>query len=193
MAQKEVWIGSEGPYLFDDTDTYPNEPSGPTITGLRTDTIIEVSNVATTNLTNNVRLVVSNSSKQVEEVNDLTQWIAGAEGVKVIDNGDGTVTIKLQQSATRITDADSPYTISDEYFIIVDSSGNDVDINLPALSSALPLKHIIKRKDNSANNIEIFADGTETIEGSSSVTLVNKYDYIILYPDTDEWLILGGS
>lgn len=194
MAVKEVWVGSQGPFLFDDGDKYPGEPAGPNISGLRTDTVIEVQNVQTTNLTSNVRLVVSDSNKEIQEVNDLTQWIAAGLGIAVEDGGAGTVTIKINHDRVVIDDTDSPYSITIEYIIIVDASAGDVILNLPAIASAIQVEHIIKRSDDTpANDVTINTNASETIEGATSYSLPNKYDYVELYPGPSEWLIVGGT
>jgi len=39
MAEKEVWIGSTGPFIFDDTETYEEDGSGETYRGIRTNKI----------------------------------------------------------------------------------------------------------------------------------------------------------
>lgn len=194
MALKEVWIGSQGPYLFDDEEKYPNEPTGPNMVGIRTNTIIQTSNIVTDNLTENVRLIVSNSDKEIQEVNDLTQWIKSGYAIEVIDEGDGTVTIRVNHDRVSINDTDSPFDITDQYITIVDASADSVVINLPALANAKQFEHIIKRKDDTAaNDVTINADGTEQIEDSGSHSLPNKYDYVVLYPNSDEWLIIGGT
>jgi hypothetical protein len=42
MAEKRVWLGSSGPFLYDDTDTYED---GETYKGLRTEGEVEGSNI----------------------------------------------------------------------------------------------------------------------------------------------------
>ena len=91
MAERRVWIGSEGPFIFDDEDLYED---GVNHVGLRAETVVEVNNVITSDLTDNVRLIHSDSDKKIQEVNDLTQFIQAGDGISVIDNGDGTVTIQ---------------------------------------------------------------------------------------------------
>ena len=86
MAEKEVYIGSVGPFLYDDSEQDA---------GVKTNGAIEAQNVKVQGLSANVRLVASNADKETEEVNDLTQYIGGNSPIEVEDDSDGTVTIKL--------------------------------------------------------------------------------------------------
>lgn len=94
MAFKQVFIGSRGPFLFDDEDTYEDgQVHSP---GYSPDAPFVGQNIVTTDLTTNVRLVASNAERKLEEVNDLSVWVKqGTGGVTVTNNADGTVTLNL--------------------------------------------------------------------------------------------------
>jgi len=90
MAVKKYYIGSRGPFLFDDADQYPD---GSQQKGVRTDAPVEASNVETTDLSNQKRIAFSDTDKTVQEVANLAAWIGGGENTTVADDGDGTVTV----------------------------------------------------------------------------------------------------
>jgi len=65
--------------------------------------------------------------------------------------------------------------------VIVDASGGAVTITLPEISNCGEGRIIrIVKIDSSANAVTISCSGTDTIEGSASITLANQYDKALL-------------
>lgn len=185
MAKKYVRVGAFGPFIYDDVSQE----------AIDTDGNIKANNVLTDGLTTNVRLVASNASKLLEEVNDLTPYIGGGTYITVTDDGDGTVTIEVQNllEINLIDDTDSPYDISVSALrsiVIVDASTNAVTVNLPAATNWAGQTIVVKKTDN-VNNITIQADGTETIDGSNTQTLSTQYDAMAIVSDGTDIHIIG--
>jgi len=98
------------------------------------------------------------------------------------------------------TFADTPVAVTDSengYLYIVDCSGGNVVINLPsvaALTLTAPWRVGFKKSDTSANTITINRDGTDTIDGATSVVISRAEAGVSLIPDTDpipdEWTSL---
>lgn len=101
MAEKQVFIGSVGPFIFDDLDSYSD---GQSYIGVYSpDSPLKGTNVITSNLSTNVRIVASNASKELEEINDLSIWVKqGSGGISVVNDLDGTVTVNLPQDLTAL-------------------------------------------------------------------------------------------
>lgn len=177
MAQKQIRIGSFGPFIYDDV----------TEDALKTDGNIQANNIVTDGLTSNVRLVVSDANKQLAEVNDLTPYIAG-NGIDVGNDGDGTVTLSLTLpniARAAITSVDSPYTAAVsalENIVIADSSSGAITVNLPAVSSWANQIIVVKKIDAS-NTVTIDGDGIETIDGSATLALTVQYESARLFSD----------
>ena len=78
----------------------------------------------------------------------------------------------------------------------VDCTSGNVTVTLPALSStdaAAGRMVKIVRVDNSANDVIIDADGSETIEGATTVTLENQWDVqTIRRQSATNWAVMQG-
>lgn len=79
------------------------------------------------------------------------------------------------------------------------SSGSTITITLPDVLTAANLDKvfIFKKIDASAGAIVISASGAQTIDGQTTYTLSNQYDFLVLQADTSstskEWRILGRN
>ena len=83
------------------------------------------------------------------------------------------------------------YTANDEFGILVDATSADVTITLP---SALVHEHrtyLIKKIDNSVNNVIIEGFGTETIDGELNKVLVEKNDSYTVAACDGAWHVLS--
>jgi len=76
----------------------------------------------------------------------------------------------------------SNYTItSSDYQILVDATGGNITLNLPAVSSVydatlgVGIIYSIKRMDASGNTITVQRAGSDTIDGATSFTLTTQY------------------
>lgn len=72
--------------------------------------------------------------------------------------------------------ADTPYTVlSEDGYIRCDASGGAITLNLPAaLGNGRLLT--VKKIDSSANSVTLDGNGSETIDGATTLVLVNQYD-----------------
>lgn len=78
--------------------------------------------------------------------------------------------------------------------ILVSASGGAATITLPAVSTVATGKaYCIKKIDTSANVVTVDGDGTETLDGFVSRFLRDQNDYIWVYNDSANWVILGQS
>ena len=67
---------------------------------------------------------------------------------------------------------------------VCDASGGAFTLTLPAASAEKRILVIIK-SDSSVNAVTISRDGSDTIEGSTTLSLASQYDYAILVNDED--------
>lgn len=83
------------------------------------------------------------------------------------------------------------YTLNDtDYSILVDSTSDNVTINLPTATALLGRIVVVKRIDGSGNEAIVDADGTETIDGSLTQSLT-QWDSLILQSDSSNWYKLN--
>lgn len=86
-----------------------------------------------------------------------------------------TSTVQLHETVTTITSVASPYTVlSTDSNIRCDASTAAVTINLPA-ASATKRELLVKKIDSSANTCTVARNGTDTIDGATSVVLSTRY------------------
>ena len=76
------------------------------------------------------------------------------------------------------------YVASGEPYIFADASSGTVTVSLKAPVDETI--HTVKKIDSSANTV-IIDGGSNTIDGSTAVTLSSQYDYFNLYWDRTEW------
>lgn len=80
--------------------------------------------------------------------------------------------------------------------LLCDVSGGAITVTLPAASSTtIGKSFIIKKKDNSTNNVNVQANGAETIDGSNSLVLSGgggSMPSIEIVTDGTEWFIVNA-
>ena len=92
-----------------------------------------------------------------------------------VTNGVISVTPNGQVNTVRVTDADSPYSVtSDDYYIGVAGQGAGVVINLPAGVTGRVL--VIKLEAGQPSNVTINPSGADTIENTTSYSILAATD-----------------
>ena len=89
----------------------------------------------------------------------------------------------------KVVSKTSDYTAANEAIILADASSGDVTITLPAASSSTGRTYSIK-KTNSANNVIIDANGSETIDGATTKTLSAQYSKVTIVCDGSNWFVI---
>lgn len=93
----------------------------------------------------------------------------------------------VQNKAT----ADSPYTlVSEAGYLRCNAAAGNMTVNLPAAVGNGRLV-TIKKIDSSANTVTIDGNGSETIDGATTLVLLNQYDAVMLIDAaTGKWDIV---
>ena len=79
-----------------------------------------------------------------------------------------------------------------DYYLGVDTSGNTVDLTLPAASTATEGQtYVVKDEGGNAgtNVITIVRSASDTIDGETSVTIESPYGSVLLYCNGSNWFI----
>ncbi len=96
--------------------------------------------------------------------------------------------IAIQHSSVTVT---ATYTASDMGNILADASGGSFTVNLPTAVGIAGRVYTIKKIDGgSSNTITINPNGSETIDGESSVEIKNKNASITVISDGSDWFII---
>jgi hypothetical protein len=97
---------------------------------------------------------------------------------------------------TSIDDTDSPHVPSTDAtrnFLLCDATNGVIEVNLPPSADWENQVITIKKRDTSANNVNINADAGDTIEGNGTVSLQNDYEYTSVYSDGNDVYEVSGN
>lgn len=81
----------------------------------------------------------------------------------------------------------SNYTAVDADFLLIDASSGAITITLP--NSSLVARILIKKVDSSVNAVTVVTPGSETIDGSASLTLATKNEAYAFISDGENWFV----
>ena len=74
------------------------------------------------------------------------------------------------------------------------SSGLNVPITLPNSASVQGKVYVVKKLDAGAGSLQIFPQGTDTIDGQTEWDLSNQYQFVRLYANgTSGYDVIGSS
>ena len=119
--------------------------------------------------------------------------LSGIEDNATADQTGAQIRTAYQAACMVVTKtvSDSPYTAtSSDDTILCNATDGAITINLPSAVGISGKKYIIKKIDASANNITIDPDGTETIDGGSTVAITGQYDSYTFQSDNVNWWVI---
>lgn len=101
-------------------------------------------------------------------------------------------TLRHSMNVRAIADADSPYTWQEgDDCVLVTSTAAIVTLNLPAAASAANRTIMVFLKTDTGGGCTIDGSGAEQINGSSTYSLLTKYDSVRLLCDGTEWFAIA--
>lgn len=103
---------------------------------------------------------------------------------------DFLVSANLQR--VRTIDTSGPVT-TDDRTVLIDNSGDNVVISLPAASAASAHTFVFKRISAGANDCTIDCAGADEIDGAGDYDLLSQYDSITIQSDGTHWHIIGAA
>ena len=90
-----------------------------------------------------------------------------------------------------VTSVTADYTVSaNDSFIKVDATAAPVTITLMLASSGKEKRLTIKKIDSSANAVTVDGNGSETIDGATTVSLPSQYNSVSIMSDGTEWWVV---
>jgi hypothetical protein len=95
--------------------------------------------------------------------------------------------------ATEIDDGDSPYTasVTTTQILLADPTSGAITVNLPEVDSSSGAIITIKNIGTS-NAVTIDADGSETIDGATTLSLSSQWDFATLFCNGDAWFVIAS-
>ncbi len=109
-------------------------------------------------------------------------------GVSITDlDVSGTTTTTGLATGVQTITAASDTLVNTDHTNLCDCTSNAITVNLPAASAGQTF--VIKKIDSSSNTVTIAANGSETIDGSASITLIAEDEAVTLVSDGSNWHI----
>ena len=102
-----------------------------------------------------------------------------AFGQQVRETNNGGVSVK----AAVITKTSSYTATENDHTILVNATSAAVTIRLPRTAKARV--YVVKKIDSSANAVTIDPEGSQTIDGATTLVLSTQYDVAVLHADAD--------
>lgn len=76
------------------------------------------------------------------------------------------------------------------YTVLGDASGGSLTISLPSAASCTGIIYVIKKIDGSINSITIDPNGSETIDGSSTISITAQWNKYTIQSTGSNWVLL---
>lgn len=80
-------------------------------------------------------------------------------------------------------DANSNYTVASNRVIIADATAGGFTVTLPLAANAIDMEFVVKKVDSSVNVVTVTAQGAETIDGATTVTLTAQWGKVRIFCD----------
>lgn len=87
--------------------------------------------------------------------------------------------------------ADTTLAATDDTILCNNSS--NITITLPAASTVTGKRYTIKKTSNNNNTVTIDADGSETIDGATTIVLYMRYDGLVIQTEGANWFIVEDA
>jgi hypothetical protein len=172
-------------------------PTSPTTTGAVSSLLqLDASGVATS-IANAIKGATTGTAT-IQAPNSFTSYTLtlpsddGNANQVLTTNGTGTLTWTTPGGAPTITTKSADFTVStgeDNYFYMI---SNATTATLPAVAS-VPAGFRATFKRIGGSNVNLIANGSETIDGANQRSLSSTYQTIALINTGTEWAIIGGG
>lgn len=100
---------------------------------------------------------------------------------------------RLRRHPVEVVSVTASYTMLDIDLIVkMDATDGDRTVFLPSAKAREGRKAGVKKIDSSANLVVIDPDGTETIDGSTTISLTSENAYREMVSDGTNWVLTGA-
>ena len=118
--------------------------------------------------------------------------LVGANESTSIVNADITNDRVYSNQRWANTSVSANTTLNDAHYVVsIDASGGARTITLPTAVGIRGKVYVIKKTDSSTNAVTIDPNGAQTIDGSSTTSLVLQYQSVFIQSDGSNWIKIG--
>lgn len=159
MAQKKYYIGSTGPFIYDDTKVIDHDDAEAQFSGLPHRPLVS-----------DTQPLISVAPTQDDEVLRYQDQASGIGLPVILKTGDYIA-------------------IPGDYYIIVDTTSGDVTITLPTAVGNSGTTFFIKKISSDINSIIVDGNGTETVDGDLTKSFNGQWSTMRVFSDGSNFLI----
>jgi hypothetical protein len=92
-----------------------------------------------------------------------------------------------------IQNTNSSISLDDQQFLLCDASASSIDVYLPLAAGHSGRTYTIKKTDSSANVVSLHTGASEMIDGSSTVSINTRNQYLTIITDGSNWFIVANN
>lgn len=89
------------------------------------------------------------------------------------------------------TDVTAAYNLlAEDWLVLADATGGAFTVTLPPAASVRNRAYVVKRLNSGGNAVTLDGNGSETIDGATTLPLTAQYQVATVYSDGTEWWVL---
>lgn len=100
----------------------------------------------------------------------------------------------MRMHPVQVVSVTADYTALDQDLVVLaDATGGDITVTLPTATGREGRRIIVKKTDSSANTVTIDGNGSETIDGATTVALASQNELREIVSDLSNWYVVSSS
>lgn len=183
LLQANYWDGSNYKY----SDTFINPPTKLDLYG-GLDIYAAAAGIAGNNITWTQLADFSTAQFTVYTPASITGATTLSSGLNIIGNGELTLQVGLKVPLKTLSAAGTLTSV--DHIVLCDATNGGFTVSLPAASNSASRVYHIKKIDSTGSVITVDPNASETIDGSSTLSISTQYEsYNIISTGTDWYII----
>ena len=125
-----------------------------------------------------------------DSVHGIITKLDGIEDGATADQTGSEIRTAYQGAISVVTKTATYTATSDDDTILCDATSGAITVNLPTAVGISGKKYDIKKIDSTSNSVTIDPDGTETIDGETTIVIIGENDNYTIQSDGTNWRII---
>jgi hypothetical protein len=100
--------------------------------------------------------------------------------------------VKLQNDDEYMTNVSASFAVTVETVVIADATSGGLTVTLPKAAACVGRRIVVKKEDGSANAVAVQPQGTDTIDGQSSVSIGAANGGKVVISNGTKWYVIGN-
>lgn len=147
---------------------------------------------------NNGNISIANYAANVNIQSNFSVFIDGSGGIALTTANEAivftalkyvSIAAGLHQKITEINSGDSPYPLGYDNIVLADTTGGDIEADLPSAAATDSSGTVYSLKNTGLNDLDIVPNGGDLIDGGGTITLGPNEFVKIICDGTGWWII----